>query len=105
MNRSMYSACVFGPGAVGSTSLFTVPDGSPIQTLGQIASGCSPIQSRWHTTLNKAGELGAAIGDITIDSLEVEFVGGSLVDVDRIVHGTAFELVIAGRSIASGSLC
>jgi hypothetical protein len=76
-DENIYSSLVVANGAAGTAKMFTVPEGQQIPVLGVVAAGTLPVHQRNMTKLNtnlgKAGEVGSAIGEISIRSIGIGF--------------------------------
>lgn len=76
-DENIYSALVVGHNGAGIQKMFTVPDGGAIPRL--VGSGIAPTDAhqlnhtKLTTNLGKAGEVGAAIGEISIRSIGIGF--------------------------------
>lgn len=87
-DENIYSSLVLGSGASGTNKMFTVPEGQQIPRL--MGSGIAPTaqhqltMTKLNTNLGKAGEVGSAIGELSIRSIGIGFetayyaVGGAL---------------------------
>ncbi len=79
-DENIYSAIVVGYGGAGTQKLFTVPEGQAIPRL--VGSGIAPTaqhllnHTKLTTNLGKAGEVGSAIGELSIRSIGMGFEGG-----------------------------
>ncbi len=79
-DENIYSAIVVGYGGAGTQKLFTVPEGQAIPRL--VGSGIAPTaqhllnHTKLTTNLGKAGEVGSAIGELSIRSIGVGFETG-----------------------------
>lgn len=79
-DENIYSAIVVGYGGAGTQKLFTVPEGQAIPRL--VGSGIAPTDqhllnhTKLTTNLGKAGEVGSAIGELSIRSIGIGFEGG-----------------------------
>lgn len=76
-DENIYSAIVVGHGGAGTQKLFTVPEGQAIPRL--VGAGIVPTaqhmlnHTKLTTNLGKAGEVGSAIGELSIRSIGVGF--------------------------------
>lgn len=76
-DENIYSALVVGHGGAGTQKLFTVPEGQAIPRL--VGSGIAPTaqhqltHTKLTTNLGKAGEVGSAIGELSIRSIGIGF--------------------------------
>lgn len=76
-DENIYSALVVGHGGAGTQKLFTVPEGQAIPRL--VGSGIAPTaqhllnHTKLTTNLGKAGEVGSAIGELSIRSIGLGF--------------------------------
>ena len=74
-DENVYSCLVAGHGGAGTQKMFTVPEGQSIPRL--VGSGIAPTaqhlltMTKLNTNLGKAGEVGAAIGEISIRSIGI----------------------------------
>lgn len=74
-DENIYSAIVVGYGGSGTQKLFTVPEGQAIPRL--VGSGIAPTaqhllnHTKLTTNLGKAGEVGSAIGELSIRSIGI----------------------------------
>jgi len=79
-DENIYSAIVVGHGGAGTQKLFTVPEGQAIPRL--VGAGIIPTaqhllnHTKLTTNLGKAGEVGSAIGELSIRSIGIGFEGG-----------------------------
>lgn len=79
-DENIYSALVVGHGGSGTQKLFTVPEGQAIPRL--MGAGIAPTaqhllnHTKLTTNLGKAGEVGSAIGELSIRSIGVGFETG-----------------------------
>ncbi len=79
-DENIYSAIVVGYGGAGTQKLFTVPEGQAIPRL--VGAGIAPtaqhllIHTKLTTNLGKAGEVGSAIGELSIRSIGLGFETG-----------------------------
>ncbi len=79
-DENIYSAIVVGYAGAGTQKLFTVPEGQAIPRL--VGSGIAPTaqhllnHTKLTTNLGKAGEVGSAIGELSIRSIGVGFETG-----------------------------
>ena len=69
----IYSSVVLGNGGTGSQKMFTVPQGQNVLRMASAAQTESHqlTHSELTTNLEKAGELGAAIGDASVRSISL----------------------------------
>lgn len=76
-DENIYSCMVVGYNGGGTQKMFTVPEGQSIPRL--VGSGIAPtaqhqlIMTKLNTNLGKAGEVGSAIGEISIRSIGIGF--------------------------------
>jgi hypothetical protein len=76
-DENIYSAIVVGHGGAGTQKMFTVPEGQAIPRL--VGAGIAPTaqhllnHTKLTTNLGKAGEVGSAIGELSIRSIGVGF--------------------------------
>jgi hypothetical protein len=76
-DENIYSSLVVGFGASGTQKLFTVPEGQTTPRL--VGAGIAPTaqhhltNTKLNTNLGKAGEVGSAIGEISIRSIGIGF--------------------------------
>lgn len=74
-DENIYSCLVAGHGGSGTQKMFTVPEGQSIPRL--VGSGIAPTaqhlltMTKLNTNLGKAGEVGAAIGELSIRSIGI----------------------------------
>ncbi len=79
-DENIYSSIVVGYGGAGTQKLFTVPEGQAIPRL--VGSGIAPTaqhllnHTKLTTNLGKAGEVGSAIGELSIRSIGIGFEQG-----------------------------
>jgi hypothetical protein len=79
-DENIYSAIVVGHGGAGTQKLFTVPEGQAIPRL--VGAGIAPTaqhllnHTKLTTNLGKAGEVGSAIGELSIRSIGMGFETG-----------------------------
>jgi len=79
-DENIYSAIVVGNGGAGTQKLFTVPEGQAIPRL--VGAGIAPTaqhllnHTKLTTNLGKAGEVGSAIGELSIRSIGIGFETG-----------------------------
>lgn len=79
-DENIYSSLVVGFGASGTQKLFTVPEGQAIPRL--MGAGIAPTaqhlltMTKLNTNLGKAGEVGSAIGELSIRSIGMGFETG-----------------------------
>ncbi len=79
-DENIYSAIVVGHGGAGTQKLFTVPEGQSIPRL--VGSGIAPTaqhlltHTKLTTNLGKAGEVGSAIGELSIRSIGMDWEQG-----------------------------
>ncbi len=79
-DENIYSAIVVGHGGAGTQKIFTVPEGQSISRL--VGSGIAPTaqhlltHTKLTTNLGKAGEVGSAIGELSIRSIGIGFENG-----------------------------
>jgi hypothetical protein len=79
-DENIYSAIVVGHGGAGTQKLFTVPEGQAIPRL--VGTGIAPTaqhllnHTKLTTNLGKAGEVGSAIGELSIRSIGIGFEQG-----------------------------
>ena len=76
-DENIYSAIVVGYGGSGTQKMFTVPEGQAIPRL--VGASIAPtaqhllIHTKLTTNLGKAGEVGSAIGELSIRSIGIGF--------------------------------
>lgn len=76
-DENIYSCLVAGFGGSGTQKMFTVPEGQSIPRL--VGAGIAPTaqhqltMTKLNTNLGKAGEVGSAIGEISIRSIGIGF--------------------------------
>lgn len=76
-DENIYSCLVAGYGGSGTQKMFTVPEGQTIPRL--VGTGIAPTaqhlltMTKLNTNLGKAGEVGAAIGELSIRSIGIGF--------------------------------
>lgn len=76
-DENIYSCLVVGHGGAGTQKIFTVPEGQSIPRL--VGAGIAPTaqhlltMTKLNTNLGKAGEVGSAIGEISIRSIGIGF--------------------------------
>lgn len=76
-DENIYSCLVAGYGGSGTQKMFTVPEGQTIPRL--VGAGIAPTaqhlltMTKLNTNLGKAGEVGSAIGEISIRSIGIGF--------------------------------
>lgn len=76
-DENIYSSLVLGTGASGTNKMFTVPEGQQIPRL--MGAGIAPTaqhqltMTKLNTNLGKAGEVGSAIGELSIRSIGIGF--------------------------------
>jgi len=79
-DENIYSSIVVGSGGAGTQKLFTVPEGQAIPRL--VGAGIAPTaqhllnHTKLTTNLGKAGEVGSAIGELSIRSIGIGFEQG-----------------------------
>jgi hypothetical protein len=79
-DENIYSSIVVGNGGAGTQKLFTVPEGQAIPRL--VGAGIAPTaqhllnHTKLTTNLGKAGEVGSAIGELSIRSIGIGFEQG-----------------------------
>jgi hypothetical protein len=79
-DENIYSSVVVGQGGSGTQKLFTVPEGQSIPRL--MGAGIAPTaqhlltMTKLNTNLGKAGEVGSAIGELSIRSIGMGFETG-----------------------------
>ncbi len=79
-DENIYSAIVVGYNGAGTQKLFTVPEGQAIPRL--VGSSITPTaqhllnHTKLTTNLGKAGEVGSAIGELSIRSIGIGFEQG-----------------------------
>ncbi len=79
-DENIYSSIVVGYGGAGTQKLFTVPEGQAIPRL--VGAGIAPTaqhllnHTKLTTNLGKAGEVGSAIGELSIRSIGIGFEQG-----------------------------
>jgi hypothetical protein len=117
----VYSAIILGHGGAGSASIFTVPKGQAIPTLE--GAGIAPtdpsqlVYSDLTTNITQAGQLGNAIGDIsvkrigaTVQLANVEPVGtlgaygATTQETPEILSKISFEFKVSSKTQAKGPL-
>lgn len=114
-DENIFSALVLQHSGAGQQKIFTVPAGQSIPTLGGSSSAPVPTHHKTYTevstNLNKAGELGSAIGDAAIRAIGVTIeqtaytlttgvsraFGANQFEVADILSKTFFQLRIAGK--------
>lgn len=118
----VYSAIVLANGGAGSASIFTVPKGQAIPTLA--GSGIAPTDpsqlfySDLTTNITQAGQLGNAIGDISVKRIGATVQDAYLVpstgaasgygatsqELPEILSKISFEFKISSKTQAKGPL-
>lgn len=95
----VYSSVILGDGAVGSTKLFTVPQGQPIPRIPAAAKLNGFLEySEITTNLVKAGAIGGgSLGDGRITKLSVDFIGEHYKDFEHARSKTHFSLRVADQ--------
>lgn len=79
-DENIYSSLVIGHGGSGTQKMFTVPEGQTIPRL--VGAGIAPTaqhlltMTKLNTNLGKAGEVGSAIGEISIRSIGIGWEQG-----------------------------
>jgi len=79
-DENIYSSLVVGFGGSGTQKIFTVPEGQSIPRL--MGAGIAPTaqhlltMTKLNTNLGKAGEVGSAIGELSIRSIGIGFETG-----------------------------
>lgn len=114
-NENIYSAVVLAHGGSGRAKLFTVPQGGAIPELrGAVTATANAHQTFYTeltTNLEKAGELGSAIGDAALMSLGITVeqaaytassgaqraFGAGQFEVSDILSKTVVELKVGGK--------
>lgn len=92
-DENIYSAIVVGQGGAGTQKLFTVPEGQAISRL--VGSGIAPTaqhlltHTKLTTNLGKAGEVGSAIGELSIRSIGMGWETGYY-DVNGLLNTYGF---------------
>lgn len=79
-DENIYSSLVVGHGGSGTQKIFTVPEGQSIPRL--MGAGIAPTaqhlltMTKLNTNLGKAGEVGSAIGELSIRSIGIGYETG-----------------------------
>lgn len=101
----VYSSIVVGS-SKGSefAKLFVSALGQPIPRLGKVPPALFPAHSALTTNLMRAAQLGAALGDFTAHALRLDFIGGSLEDVQALIDTATYRLKVSAREMSAGGL-
>ena len=100
-----YSSCLVGPGAKGTIVVFNgAALGHPVLRIGEVPDTLFPTHIPLTTNLTRVGSLGPCIGDLLARSLRIDFIGGSLPSIQRILEHATYKLLVSAKVQAAGGL-
>lgn len=103
-NYEVYSSLLIGHSAKGAVRIFTVPQGQPIQRLGDASPRLFPTHTPFTTNLWKAGQLGSGLGDFTLHKIRLDFVSARLMDVQTFLNNASYLLRVSAKIQAEGAV-